>query len=183
MKKLLFFALMFCATTFADTWKVAVTTNSVVIAPRANKSQVYTEWATNAVYAAGDYCQNGSVTYWTPNGGTSGANTTTTTNGWNIAHTVPVTVTAYDDEPDHSVGLVTGDDGIIWKRVSSSGRAYIILYADATNDVLYDLNSTATTNSGGRLGALFPKQTLPVPDEVTARVESSGTATIRVVEL
>ena len=176
-------ALFICAIVHADTWKVVIGTNSVVVAPTASASLYsFADWGTNETYAAGGYADHLGIPYWTPNGGTSGTSLTTVTNGWNSAHTVPVTSTIYSDAPTHPIGMQTSDDGIIWKRVSDSGRDYLILYADTSNDVLYDINKSATTNSGGRLGVLFPKQVLPILDDVRARVESTGTATIRVVE-
>ena len=280
MKKLLFLALIFCTTTFADSWKVTVGTNSTVIAPTANvgelvipsvnypatialtgsltntvlnqtystdssingyavyssdtNSVIYydsTMWligtnyvSTNAFYtnltvsvtppttgwvgvtdtnaltatatytspmvweasvavSAGDYVFAGDNAYWTPNGGTMGTDTLVTTNDWNIGHTIPTLVTNYTAMPTHYRGIIEEDDGIIWKRVVKGGRNYLILYADTATDVLYDIGVPATTDSGGRLGVLFPKQTLPTSDHISARVESTGTATIRILEL
>ena len=186
MKKLflLLFALTLCSIAIGDTWSVNIDTNSTVIVPKANNLGrfKFSDWVTNATYAAGEYSQVDEIVYWTPNGGTAGTNTTLVTNGWNVAHTTPVTATTFDEIPSVLRGLETTDDGIIWKRVQNSGRTYLIIDADTTIDVLYDIATDATTNSGGRLSAAQPKQVLPgMEDDVRAMTES-GTATIRVVE-
>lgn len=196
MKRFLLLILAIPLFASADSWKIDVGTNAVVIVPPANVRQwggaengaqefVFSAWATGTVYSAGDFVQSENKVYWTPNGGTSSETTSVVTNGYTgFDLSTPIVETNYVAQPIHLDGFSSvTNDNILWKRVTASGRGYVILQADSSTDVLFELGSTCTTNSGGLLDALRPRQPLPTDEYISARVKTTGTATVYVYEI
>lgn len=185
-----------CISYGINDWAISVgTTNSVHGVPYANNYLMASStnlWSTGTVYAAQTYVYTeravGSNTersyYWTPNGGTSGTNSTVVTNGYNPMTASYVTVTNWTDTPTHGFGIVTGADGIRWKRCQESGRNSLYITALTSDNVFYSFGRDADGTSSG--GVIIPQNPIVYLEDCNDSIEffmPSGTSTVHVVEV
>ena len=126
MKRLMIAAIlgMVCATAWAESWQVTVTTTSAIVAPDLNFSPT-NAWATGSI-SAGAYVTNSTGrAYWTPNGGTA-------TSG---------------QEPTHRRGIATGTDSIQWLAMRNHRSNIVVQNTDASSNDIWVERSTASAVS------------------------------------